>query len=93
DLAAALELDLSTVSRQLRQLVDAGLVDRDPDPLDGRASLVSLSDRGRQVLDAVRAARREVLRRTVQGWLPEDRARLAESVAHLAADIRGGAGR
>ncbi|MHB8593804.1 MAG: MarR family winged helix-turn-helix transcriptional regulator, partial [Acidimicrobiales bacterium] len=58
DLAVTLDLDLSTVSRQVRHLVDTGLVTREADPGDGRACLVGLSDRGRAVLDAVRAARR-----------------------------------
>jgi DNA-binding MarR family transcriptional regulator len=89
DLAALLELDLSTVSRQARQLVDGGLVTRVADPDDGRACRLSVSDRGRDVLEAVRDARHEVLRRALHGWAPAERASLAEGVSRLATDIQG----
>lgn len=89
DLAASLELDLSTVSRQVRHLVDTGLVTREADPDDGRAALLALSPRGRHVLEAVRAARRQVLGRSLGGWTPNQRSRLAESVSRLAADVQG----
>ena len=42
----AVELDLSTISRQIRALVAAGLIARTPDPADGRASFLSLTDGG-----------------------------------------------
>lgn len=90
DLAASLELDLSTVSRQVRQLVEGGLVSRQSDPDDGRATRLTLSVRGRAVLEAVKAARRNVLAGTLAEWSAEDRATLAEAVGRLAADLHGG---
>jgi DNA-binding MarR family transcriptional regulator len=87
DLAASLELDVSTVSRQVRNLVDAGLVSRQADPDDGRAALLTLSTRGRDVLEAVRAARRHVLGQTLCGWSAPDRDALADALARLADDI------
>src|ERR1700709_2706144 len=39
-LADAVHSDVSTVSRQVAQLVKLGLVVRQPDPSDGRASLL-----------------------------------------------------
>jgi DNA-binding MarR family transcriptional regulator len=93
DLAGALELDLSTVSRQVRHLVDTGLVERHADPDDGRASLLSLSPRGCQVLQAVRSARREVLARTLDKWSAADRKALAAAVSRLAVDVQGAEGR
>ena len=93
DLAGSLELDLSTVSRQVRQLVDGGLVSRQSDPDDGRATRLTLSGRGRAVLEAVKAARREVLAGTLAQWSAEDRCALAEAVDRLAGDLHGGQGR
>jgi DNA-binding MarR family transcriptional regulator len=90
DLAALLELDLSTVSRQVRPLVAGGLVTRQPDPVDGRACLVSLSPRGRSVLDSVRQARREVLRDALVRWTTSDRAAIASALARLAGDLQPG---
>lgn len=87
DLASTLELDLSTVSRQVRNLVEAGLVDRDADPDDGRAALLTLSTRGRDVLEAVRAARRQVLGQTLGGWTAADRDALVDALGRLADDL------
>ncbi|MHB8681207.1 MAG: MarR family winged helix-turn-helix transcriptional regulator [Acidimicrobiales bacterium] len=90
DLAGSLELDLSTVSRQVRHLVDTGLVTREPDPDDGRACLVGLSERGRAALDAVRAARREALAQTLAEWDDAERTALARGLRRLAAGMQAG---
>ena len=48
------ELDKGAVSRQVQHLLDLGLLDRVPDPDDGRASLVSASDEAvRRMADVV----------------------------------------
>jgi DNA-binding MarR family transcriptional regulator len=90
DLAGLLELDLSTVSRQARQLTDTGMMDRVADPADGRACLVSVSQRGREVLAAMRDARHEVLRTAMSRWAPQERAALAAALARLVEDMQGG---
>lgn len=92
ELAAAMELDLSTVSRHVRHLSDSDLVVRDSDPADGRACLVSLSPRGRQVLEAVRDSRRALLRRVLAGWNPQDQQAVATAVCALAAALHAVAG-
>jgi DNA-binding MarR family transcriptional regulator len=43
DLAEIFDLDKGSVSRLVHQLVDLGLVDRLPDPSDGRASILEIS--------------------------------------------------
>ena len=47
DLAAYFGVGKATMSRQLRALEGLGLVARETDPADGRASLVHLTDEGR----------------------------------------------
>lgn len=47
DLAADAFLDLSTVSRQVRSLVERGLVARRPDPEDRRGTLLAATEAGR----------------------------------------------
>src|SRR3954471_21719149 len=47
DLAAYIGVGKATMSRQLRALEGLGLVTRAPDPADGRAFLVQLTDEGR----------------------------------------------
>jgi len=72
DLAEALHTDLSTVSRQVQAAERSGLVERRPDPSDGRASLVYLTSVGQEVLDTVRAAQRAEILAAIDGWSPED---------------------
>lgn len=55
DLADAEGLDPSTISRRIASLVDRGLVERGPDPADGRAHLLRLTDAG---LEALRVEKR-----------------------------------
>jgi len=86
-LAGSVELDLSTVSRQIRDLVAGGLVRKAPDPDDGRASLLSLSERGWAVLEAVSEARRQVLAEAIVGWSEEERTSLAQSLLRLEAGL------
>jgi DNA-binding MarR family transcriptional regulator len=87
DLADSVELDLSTVSRQTRDLVASGLMLKVPDPHDGRASLLSLSDRGSAVLAAVSEARRQVLAEAIAGWSEEERNALASGLLRLGAGL------
>ncbi|MGO8871328.1 MAG: MarR family winged helix-turn-helix transcriptional regulator [Acidimicrobiales bacterium] len=87
ELAESVELDLSTVSRQMRDLVACGLVAKVPDPQDGRASLLSLSRRGKAVLDAVSEARRQALAEAVADWTEDERDALAAGLARLEAGL------
>ncbi|WP_276982051.1 MarR family winged helix-turn-helix transcriptional regulator, partial [Ferrimicrobium acidiphilum] len=51
EIASALNLDISTVSRQLKLLQSRGLIERAPDKSDGRVSKVRLTPLGKSVLD------------------------------------------
>src|ERR1700761_4947179 len=48
ELAEKVQADPSTVSRQVASLVKSGYVERRADPVDGRASLLVLTDRGQE---------------------------------------------
>jgi DNA-binding MarR family transcriptional regulator len=88
DLAAKLELDASTVSRQIKQLEDKLIVERATDPADGRASLVRLTSFGEEHMQA--AFRRRFLRiKTVlDPWSDTDKAQLKILLTRLAHDLR-----
>ncbi|UMG93738.1 MarR family transcriptional regulator [Nocardioides sp. TF02-7] len=45
-MSAVFDIDKGAISRQVQTLLDLGLVDRTPDPEDGRATLVSVSEEG-----------------------------------------------
>ncbi|MEE1927611.1 MarR family transcriptional regulator [Streptomyces sp. TRM 70351] len=75
DLAAYFGVGKATMSRQLRALETLGLLTRAPDPADGRAWLVRLTDEGRRRFARVRGARRERYVAQLAAW---DRAEIAE---------------
>ncbi|MBA3234244.1 MAG: MarR family transcriptional regulator [Propionibacteriales bacterium] len=88
DLAAKVELDASTVSRQIKQLEDKSLVERTPDPADGRASLVRLTETGRTSMESAFRRRRGRIKATLEPWSDHDRAVLQHLLTRLAADLR-----
>jgi DNA-binding MarR family transcriptional regulator len=87
DLATTACLDQSTVSRHLRQLEDQGLVTRSPDPDDRRATLLELSDSGRDVLERAVAARSQLIAEATAEWSLEDREHLTRLLTRLAHDL------
>jgi DNA-binding MarR family transcriptional regulator len=88
DIADSVELDLSTISRQVRDLVAAGLLAKVPDPADGRAALLSLTAQGAAVLEAVSEARRQVLAEAIAEWTDEERNALAAGLHRLGDDLQ-----
>ncbi|CAG6399242.1 Transcriptional regulator, MarR family [Actinacidiphila cocklensis] len=83
DLASYFGVGKATMSRQLRALEALGLVDREPDPADGRAFLMRLTPGGRERFNRVRRARRAAYLRQLSGW---DRGDLAD-LARLLHDL------
>jgi len=71
-LADALVIDKGAVSRQLGHLVELGLVDRTPDPADGRASLLAASDAAVSRINAVVEDRRRWLDEQLGDWTDEE---------------------
>ncbi len=87
DVAAALSVDVSTVSRQVKHLELEGLVAREPDPSDGRASVLALTRAGHEALERLRRARREALGEVMAWWPDAERSALADLLCRLADDI------
>lgn len=65
-------LDKSTVSRQIATLVDLDLLERVPDPDDGRARQIQLSASGRERLAQARRKRRKHLHAEFVQWNTDD---------------------
>ena len=87
DLAEHVALDLSTISRHLRALEDAGLLTRSPDPDDRRASLLSVTDEGRHYIERAVRARTALLASATTGWDRDDVATLSHLMTRLAHDL------
>ncbi|MBY6350978.1 MarR family winged helix-turn-helix transcriptional regulator [Rhodococcoides corynebacterioides] len=83
ELAVVMCTSQSVLSRQLAELTDAGHVVRTPDPADGRATRVRVSDQGIACLDRIKAQRVQRLSELLADW-DEDEAHAAlESITRL----------
>jgi DNA-binding MarR family transcriptional regulator len=71
-MAEAFCVDKGAISRQVQHLLDLALVDREPDPADGRATLVSISPAAKLRLAAVTDERRVWLDGRLSDWTAED---------------------
>ena len=84
---SALSEHLHIAPRSTTEVVDAlesrGLVRRRPDPDDRRATLVTLTEHGTSVLDAIRAARGTEAERIFDRLSQTDRAHLARILRKL----------
>lgn len=77
DLATRLEIDLSTASRQVARLEKLGLVGRSADPSDRRVARLTITARGRRLLDRVREVSLNDFKVALGDWSAADRARFA----------------
>ncbi|WP_416223418.1 MarR family winged helix-turn-helix transcriptional regulator [Streptomyces hygroscopicus] len=83
ELASYIGVGKATMSRQLRALEELGLVAREPDPADGRAWLVHLTEEGRGRVGRVRDARRNRYVSQLAHWDPREVAELARLLHQL----------
>ena len=103
-LADSFGIDKGAISRQVQHLVDLGLVERTPDPEDGRALLVAATAEASARLAEVSRHRRKRLDERLGDWDDADLAAfvaalqrynqtLTRSCVRRSADPRGGVGR
>lgn len=71
-MAEVFDIDKGAISRQVQHLEELGLVDRTPDPADGRASLVSASAEAVRRLEDVADHRRRWLDERLADWSEEE---------------------
>jgi len=84
-LAGCVHSDLSTVSRQAAGLVADGLLERRADPVDGRASLLALTEAGEAAIAAREAGRVAFFARVLDGWTEGDLRQFAAMVSQFTA--------
>ncbi|TNC26055.1 MarR family winged helix-turn-helix transcriptional regulator [Amycolatopsis alkalitolerans] len=83
DLAKRKMVDVSVISRQIAQLVAAGLVERRPAPEDGRAALVRVSEQGRAELQRWRENHVEFVRMALGEWTEDEVTALTERLRSM----------
>ncbi|MBI5069938.1 MAG: MarR family transcriptional regulator [Deltaproteobacteria bacterium] len=88
ELALALSLDKSTLSRTLDGLAEARLVAREPHPEDGRAQRVTLTAAGREAVERIDLACDGDYRALLDGVAPGHRQRLVAAAEELAEAMR-----
>jgi DNA-binding MarR family transcriptional regulator len=86
-LAECLHSDVSTVSRQVAAMVKDGLLERRADPVDGRASLLVATAKGRTTYEEHNRIRNEGLARMLSAWSEADRRQFTVLLARFADDV------
>jgi DNA-binding MarR family transcriptional regulator len=84
DLAAQLDVERSTVSRRVSELVRLGLVTRTTDPEDRRAAVLELTRPGERALARIQDAWHQTLYDLTRAWPAKQRTETAAVLARLA---------
>jgi DNA-binding MarR family transcriptional regulator len=87
DLAEQICADPSTVSRQVAGLVKGGLLERQADPHDGRASILVITDAGRARIARLVALRGKVFAPLIADWSLADRTRMLHLLERFGTDL------
>jgi len=88
DLASSILLSQSGVSKLLDRMERSGLVQREPDPSDGRSAFATITARGRSMEEGARQGHHDLLRRVFGDTLDDrDLDDLARVMARIDAAI------
>lgn len=87
DLAAALHVHPSAVTRQIADLELRGCIVRRSDPDDRRSSFVALTDAGAEELHGYYRVAGKVLSDVLDGWNDDDVRSLSELIQRLVAEV------
>lgn len=88
EVATILTIDPSTASRLIDQRVADGLLERSPDPEDGRRVVLRLTRAGAALVEEVAASRRAMLTEVTAGWTADDRRVLEHLLTRLVDGFR-----
>lgn len=89
-LGTVFSLDLSTISRQVAGMAAGGMVAREVDPTDRRATLVRLTDVGRERFLRTRARRLAAIGNLLITWTPDERDTFSSLLGRLNRSIDKG---
>jgi DNA-binding MarR family transcriptional regulator len=83
DLADLFALDKGAVSRVVHQLLELGLIERTPDPNDGRASILQTTEKARKKMRELAERRRQEFGARLADWSPDHIRDLAQGLAQF----------
>jgi DNA-binding MarR family transcriptional regulator len=89
ELAERERIKRPSATRILARLAEAGLVERIPDPTDGRSAIVSATSRGRELVRRLRQRKTAYLARRMRGLPREDVLALERAAEVLEAMLEG----
>ena len=81
DVVEELGIDKGAISRHVQHLIDLGLVSREPDPFDGRASILSVTEEGVLRMAVVAEHRRHNLQQKLTDWTDDDLVEFVDSLS------------
>jgi len=84
-LAASVQSDLSTISRQVATLVARGLLKRQADSRDGRASLLAVTGAGQAAIDRHEQGRVAFFDSVLAGWSDAEMRQFAQQLERFTA--------
>jgi len=82
-LAAHEHVRKPTITRTIRELVDRGLIERLPDPLDGRVTWLRVTDAGAELVRSARRRSETYLTKQLRALTPQERDTLQQAAAIL----------
>jgi DNA-binding MarR family transcriptional regulator len=85
--AERLEVEPISLARMIDRMGDAGLLERRPDPADRRAWRIHLTERARDMVDAVRRAAIPLEEQLLTGLSPTQHEDLARSLLAIRANL------
>ncbi|AIY03891.1 Transcriptional regulator, MarR family [Arthrobacter sp. PAMC 25486] len=83
DLAKHIGVGKPSISRQIALLLNIGLVQKEDDPVDGRAQLIELTDAGREKMSLIQTGRQNAFHARLKNWDEAELATLATLLAKL----------
>jgi DNA-binding MarR family transcriptional regulator len=89
EIAEQLSADPSVASRMVTDCITAGYLRRAASQLDGRRTVLHLTDDGAALLTRFRAQQREAFEHVTRTWSAEDRQQLARLLIRYVADAAG----
>jgi DNA-binding MarR family transcriptional regulator len=84
------KIGVPALTPRIKDLEAAGVIRRDVDPVDGRASLISLTDSGRATLARIREARCGILAEALVDMDPDAMVTAADALTRIAAAVERG---
>lgn len=90
DISTAMGIEPSTVTRKVQRLADAGLIERQSDPTDGRAFRLRLTNDGNDLVDSIADAKATLFSSAIAKWSASDRSEFVRLLERLADDLSHG---